>query len=390
MQRTYFPGNGDEMTPDWNAITEAVARQLKGEPNARLSSRRELRWGSHGSFKLAIDGQNAGLWNDWEAGEGGRGAIRLAAYLLGTDRDGALDWLRQSGYLSGRPVAPSSGFPRTEPSVKRQPRDRSAVARSIWESSRTIPRDNSHPARRWFANRHLWRDELPAPPMLRWHQPGWYHTGIGSIVAALATPEAWSRSWPSVPEPVAVQIICIDESGDPALDKPADQGGMGKRTLGTAAGAAFVIGNPILPEAFAPVRATEGVADALAIAARYDGPVVAVTGTSGMRNPELAAWLATSPTGIIIHADSDGSHQGRAPAGTTAAGFLRQAVVDAGGTSSAVYPPAGYKDAADAAQAAGFRSLGDDWIEFARTLAETTDWPRWEIARIAQIVTTGA
>ena len=37
---------------DWNAVTEAAARQLKGEPNSRLSNRRELRWGSRGSFKL--------------------------------------------------------------------------------------------------------------------------------------------------------------------------------------------------------------------------------------------------------------------------------------------------------------------------------------------------
>ena len=43
----------------------------------------------------------------------------------------------------------------------------------------------------------------------------------------------------------------------------------------------------------------------------------------------------------------------------------------------------------EAAQAAGFTALGDDWIEYARTLAETTGWPRWEIARIAQIATSG-
>ena len=54
MRQTGKYNNAGEMAPDWNAITEATARQLKGEPNARLSSRRELRWGSRGSFKLTI------------------------------------------------------------------------------------------------------------------------------------------------------------------------------------------------------------------------------------------------------------------------------------------------------------------------------------------------
>ena len=40
--------------------------------------------------------------------------------------------------------------------------------------------------------------------------------------------------------------------------------------------------------------------------------------------------------------------------------------------------------------AVGFSDLEEDWIELARTLSETTNWPRWEIARIAQITTSGA
>ena len=82
MQRIGKHDSSGEMASDWNAITEATARQLKGEPNSRLSNRRELRWGSHGSFKLIVAGQDIGNWYDWEAREGGRGAIRLAEYLL--------------------------------------------------------------------------------------------------------------------------------------------------------------------------------------------------------------------------------------------------------------------------------------------------------------------
>ena len=206
----------------------------------------------------------------------------------------------------------------------------------------------------------------------------------------LATPEAWAARWPWLPTPTGVQLVSVDENGHPALDRPAEKGGLSKRTLGNANGAVSIIGNPVLSEASTPVRIAEGLADALAIAARYDSPVVAMIGTSGMRNQLLAAWLASAPAGAIIHADADQARKGRAPAGTTAAGFLRQAIADSEGEASAVYPPNGYKDAAEAAQAAGFYGLSEDWIEFARTLAETTNWPRWEIARIAQITTSGA
>jgi hypothetical protein len=380
---------GASIPPDWKAITEAVARELKGEPNNRLSSRRELRWGHRGSFQLTTDGTAEGRWKDWESGEGGRGAVSLVGYLLGLDRNNSLDWLRQSGHLSNRLPDRALRKP-TAASVKKTSTDRSAVARSIWASGTAIPREEAHPARRWFDNRHLWRPELPTPPMLRWRAADSRHTGAGSIVVLLAAPMAWTNHWPSLPEPMAVQMIAIDDDGNAALDKPAEMGGLGKRTIGNATGAVVIIGNPMLSESTNPVRVAEGVADAFAIAARYDTPVVAVTGTSGMRNPELAAWLATAPSGTIIHADSDSSHKGRAPAGTTAAGFLRRAIADSGGEASAIYPPEGYKDAAEASQAAGFTALGDDWIEYARTLAETTGWPRWEIARIAQIATSGA
>ena len=378
------------VAPDWGAITEATARQLKGEPNPRLSNRRELRWGSRGSFKVTIAGEGIGSWYDWEAREGGRGPVGLASYLLGTDRDGALDWLRQRGYLGGHPIKAAPVPTVAGPPVERSTADRPGLARSIWMSGEPIPMDSSHPARRWFANRSLWRQELPTPPMLRWAPARGSHRGAGSIVAMLAPPETWAKQWPSVPVPPGVQMISVDENGQPALDRPADKGGLNKRTLGVANGAVCVLGNPVLSECSTPVRVAEGLADALAIAARYEGPVVAMIGTSGMRNPDLAAWLATAPAGAVIHADADQAGEGKAPAGTTAAGSLRQSIVDSGGVAAAVYPPNGYKDAAEAAQSAGFGSLGEDWIEFARTLAETTTWPRWEITRVAQIATSGA
>jgi len=52
---------------------ETVARALLGEPNHKLSSKTELRWGNHGSMSVDL---NKGTWFDHEAYEGG-GVIDL-------------------------------------------------------------------------------------------------------------------------------------------------------------------------------------------------------------------------------------------------------------------------------------------------------------------------
>ena len=57
----------------------------------------------------------------------------------------------------------------------------------------------------------------------------------------------------------------------------------------------------------------------------------------------------------------------------------------AGGHADAVHAPDPHKDAAAYAAAVGFLPVADGWDEYAKTLAETTDWPRWEIARLAAI-----
>ena len=53
---------------DWPALMPDVARALLGEPNARLSTARELRYGTHGSLAVHVGGERAGTWRDHEAG----------------------------------------------------------------------------------------------------------------------------------------------------------------------------------------------------------------------------------------------------------------------------------------------------------------------------------
>src|SRR4051812_37933344 len=69
---------------------EVVARKLLGEPNKGLSSKTELRFGTHGS--LAVD-LKTGTWFSHEDREGG-GVLDLIARETGGQNGEALVWLR--------------------------------------------------------------------------------------------------------------------------------------------------------------------------------------------------------------------------------------------------------------------------------------------------------
>ena len=373
---------------DWAGVTQAVALELLGEPARR--TRHEWRWGNHGSFRLVL---NTGRWRDFEAGKGG-GAIDLVGHLQGMDRTAALDWLRTRGHLNPRPpqIAPATPEGRSSSGTRPRPQDPEMPRKTApgatawhiqaWANSQNIPQTPTHPARCWLRARNLWRAEIAAPSLLRWQPPGQQHTGAGNILALIASPGAWTASWPDLPLPQAVQRIAVNPDGAPALDRPADVGGLGKRSMGPTAGGIIVIGCPLLDEAFYPIRVAEGLADALALASRYPGPAVATVGTEGMGDEALAAWLATAPAGVVVHADADTGKDGRPPPGAAAARTLCRAIEDAGGLCRAVFAPAG-KDAADTAKERPFAPLEEGWLDFARTLRETTAWPRWEIARQA-------
>ena len=81
-----------------------VARELLGEPNPRLSSKTELRFGSHGS--MAID-LIKGTWFDHEAGEGG-GTLDLLRLRRGLINGAGMAWLKERGHIEPQPNRPSS------------------------------------------------------------------------------------------------------------------------------------------------------------------------------------------------------------------------------------------------------------------------------------------
>ena len=174
--------------------------------------------------------------------------------------------------------------------------------------------------------------------------------------------------------------MSIDAEGNPALTGPPTRAAWtnGRWERGTGPWCCWAI--PSLAVAVAPVEVAEGLADALALAARADAPAIATLGTGEMVSGNLAHWLADASR-VRVYADRDAAKDGRPPAGLRAARALVRAVEAAGGHADAVHAPDPHKDAAAYAAAVGFPPVADGWDEYAKTLAETTDWPRWEIAR---------
>ena len=275
--------------------------------------------------------------------------------------------------LRGQAARPAAGHAGAAPA------GRADYARRIWEETQPVPAGEDHPARRWLAARWLWRPGFEAPPGLRWLPASaaafkGRHTGAGALVALAAPVAVWERSWPGPPEPAAVQLISVTAAGAAALDRPAGDGGAAKRTHGRLAEAVLLLGRPDGPEP----RVTEGAADALALAARCRGPVLATIGTMARRSGALIGWLAGTRALVTIHADAD-------PVGRAAARSLARRVEAAGGRTRAVMPSVG-KDPAEAATEAGLPSPGGNYDARLRTLQESfPDWSLSEHQRVADI-----
>lgn len=75
---------------------ETICRALLGEPNRALSTKSQLRFGSHGSLAVEIAGPKAGEWFDHENQVGG-GPLDLLKAKAGLADGDAAEWLRRQG-----------------------------------------------------------------------------------------------------------------------------------------------------------------------------------------------------------------------------------------------------------------------------------------------------
>ena len=261
--------------------------------------------------------------------------------------------------------------------------NRKSSGRSL-PRGRPIPAAADHPIRRWLDNRNLWRPGYPLPSGMGTMQPDSRYppTCAARMVASLAPFGAWADAWPYPPRPTAIQIIAIGADGAPAIDRPVNIGGVGKRTIGKAAAGVFAIGDPAAGE----IRLCEGIADCLAIAARFDCLAIAAVSAGQLPQPapDLLDRLASAAR-VIIHADADTS-----VAGQGAAIRLASAINREGGNARAVAPAGGYGDPADWAAAHPFPPVDTQAArEYADTLAAMyPHLPTWERYRVASIAAT--
>ena len=377
---------------DWEALIEPVALVLLGDPKRRTST--EWRYGRKGSLAVHIAGPRRGTWHDYEAGVGG-GVLDLVEHIEGIDRTGALDWMRRrdllkAGNSPGGRVGPGArlgrrrqaGAIRGPPESVPTPENRSTgrtgpglspddaserrkVAEGYWLRSTAIPVSPEHPARRWLARRHLWRPQLELPPAVRW-LPACRGPAAGAVVAAFGPPGKGRMS--------GVQLVHVDAAGLPAPDRPGPDG-LTKRSHGSLAGAICVLG---LPAGAPGIHVAEGLADALALAARLPWPAVCMGGTADYRNQVLASWLAGFGA-VQVWPDSDGP-------GLEAARALARAIRRLGGNPSIEKVARGADPGAAGAPLAEIH--GGAWGEYAADL-QRDGLPGWEAGRVASVMLAG-
>jgi putative DNA primase/helicase len=129
-----------------------LAQHLLGAATARLSSKRELRWGKHGSFSLVLVGSKAGIWRDHETEETGD-LLALINKVRGGSFPDALEFAR--GFIGGNFVQPSTPPPRRRDDDQDSDAARTKAALNIWHSADSI----EHP----IVSRYLERRKLIVP-----------------------------------------------------------------------------------------------------------------------------------------------------------------------------------------------------------------------------------
>ena len=306
------------MTParpaiDFAALMPDVARALLGEPNARLSTARELRYGRHGSLAVHVGGEYAGTWRDHEADAGG-GVLALVAREAGArDSREAMAWLRDAGLLDGAggyladnelagrdapskgryradsAPTPSSKPPRKPPESRSEPIPgpddadaRRKVARRVWESTEPLP---GTIAESYLHARGV--GHVSGAPALRFH-PALTHRAVpGRFPALVAGVQDVHGGF------LAVHRIYLGREGaGKANVDPV------KASLGSTASGAVRLAEP---EPGRPLLAGEGIESTAAAMAIFDAPGWAALGTGGLRAIELPEHVID----VVIAADRD-------------------------------------------------------------------------------------
>ena len=154
-----------------------AARRLLGEPNKHLSTKAELRFGTHGSVSVDL---KKGTWFDHEANQGG-GVLDLIRREEGSAGKDAVEWLERelSVRLEDelRPTRPVSRPQAPDLEAER----RRELAQEIWRESEIVP--SGLPTEYLTLRRGITRWD---PDRLRWHpECPWERGAVGCLVVCV-------------------------------------------------------------------------------------------------------------------------------------------------------------------------------------------------------------
>ena len=278
---------------DFAALMRPVALALLGEPNARLSTARELRYGRHGSLAVHVGGEYAGTWRDHEADAGG-GVLALVMRERGGSEREAMAWLRDAGLLDGAGGyladnelagrdAPSKGRYRRDSALapSSKPRDTTAAARRVWQATR--------PLAGAIAERYL------------------HARGVGHVAVAPALRFSPALPHPQAPGRFPCLVVGVQDAhggflGVQRTYPAADGAGKAnvepaRASLGSLSGGAVRLAEPECGR----LLVGEGIESTAAAMAIFDAPGWAALGTGGLRAIELPEHVID----VVIAADRD-------------------------------------------------------------------------------------
>ena len=311
------------MTParvplDFPALARPVAVALLGEPNPRMSTARELRYGRKGSLAVRLD---SGQWFDHEAGAGG-GVLDLVARVRGGDRAAAARWLDTEGFTDPRRrperrgergpgvTACGAGEGRTAAYGRPWQASRRDSARRLWESTRPIV---GTVAAAYLDARGV--GHVAGAPALRFHSSIPHPSVPGRFPALVAGVQDAAGDF------MGIQRCYLDGARKAALDPV-------RTSLGSLAGGAVRILEPagdalLLGEGIESTAAAVRVLD-------WPGGAWAALGTSGLH----AVVLAASVRRVVVAADRDAG-------GLRAAAALAERLESEGRQVTIEAPPCG-------------------------------------------------
>ena len=282
------------MTPerapiDFPSLAGSVARAVFGDPNPKLSTTAELRYGEHGRLSVRLSGERAGQWYDFRDGRGG-GVLDLVIHAgEASDRAGAVRWLEAEGFTdpvkaresasTACPAGRGGGTGEGRTATYRQA-SRRDCARRLWDSTRPIA---GTMGAAYLDARGV--GHVAGAPALRFHPSITHPNAPGHFPAFIAGVQDVDGRF------MGIQRTYLDGARKADVDPV-------RASLGSLASGGVRLGETVAGR----VLVGEGIESTAAAMRVLDAQVALATlGTSGLR----AVVLPASVRRVVIAADRD-------------------------------------------------------------------------------------